>query len=57
MTYATTTETERFNCRLFDGPTGVAYAGTSLFVAVRRRGVIIGGSGGGVEGSHSARLI
>ena len=55
VTYTTTTETEWFDCGLLDGPTSVAYADTSLSVAVARRGVIVGGSGGGVVGSHSAR--
>jgi hypothetical protein len=54
VTYTTTTETERFDCGLFDGPTSVAYADTPLSVAVSRRGVIVGGGGGGVVG-HSAR--
>jgi hypothetical protein len=57
VTYTTTTETEWFDCGLFGGPTSVAYADTSLSVAVTRRGIIVGGSGGGVVGGHSARLI
>lgn len=52
--HTTTTETE-FNCGLFDGPTSVAYADTPLSVAVTRRGVIVGSSGSGVVGGHSAR--
>ncbi len=57
MTYTTTTETEWFDCGLLDGTTSVAYADTPLSVAMTRRGVIVGGSGGGVVGGHGARLI
>lgn len=55
VTYTTTTETEWFDCGLFDGPTSVAYADTPLSVAVTRRGVIVGSSRGSVVGGHSAR--
>jgi hypothetical protein len=53
--HTTTTETEWFACGLLDGPTSVAYADTPLSVAVTRRGVIVGSSGGGVVTRHSAR--
>jgi len=53
--HTTTTEAERFDCRLFDGPTGVAHADAPLSVAVTRGGVIVGGGGSGVVGGHGAR--
>jgi hypothetical protein len=56
VTYTTSTESEWFHRRLFNRATGVANADASLSVrVVTRRGVVVGGSGGGVVGGHIAK--
>jgi hypothetical protein len=57
VTYTTTTEAEWFDRGLLYGATGVAYADASLPVSVTRRGVVVGGSGGGVVGGHCRKIF
>jgi len=56
--HTTSTESEWFHRGLLNGATGVANPNASLPVrVVTRRRVVVGGSGGGVVGSHVGRRI